>query len=117
MYALPQVPNREVMWMAKVSRTYRFDEALVERVAAYAVARGSTATDVFAAGAEMLLGVAEGGVLDLPAEPYKLPPSKPAPKPAVVPSRIPGVVRARSLAPGDPVSLGRQARLNRGRGS
>ena len=91
--------------MAKVSKTYRFDEALVTRVAAYASARRSTATDVFAAGAELLLGMAEGGVPDLPA-------AGPLDRER---SALPRIVRASQLSPPSDEAMARQARLNRAR--
>lgn len=92
--------------MAKVPKTYRFDVELVDRVAAYAAARGSTATDVFAAGAVMLLDMAEGGVPDLSAaEPAT---SKLAPIPTL---RRASSVEARRRA--NPVGMSRQDRINK----
>lgn len=87
--------------MAKVPKTYRFDEELVARVAAYAGARGSTATDVFAAGAELLLGLAEGGVPELPAPEARVERAR----------RAAPVMSARELLR-DGVAMERQARLN-----
>lgn len=98
--------------MAKVPKTYRFETELVDRVAAYAAARGSTATDVFAAGAGMLLDMAEGGVPGLPVS--EAPVVKLAPRP------VPTLRRASSLAArerANPGGMDRQARIEKQRGA
>lgn len=89
--------------MAKVPIALRLQPEVLERLDAYARQRSSSRQQVLEAAVEAFLGLAEGGVPDLPAEP------EPASR---VVKRVPGVVRARVLAPADPVALARQARLN-----